>query len=101
MFQRFIIQTFFLNLAALIHCFHSAENATTFCDAVKFGQHCCFYKISKFFNDKRSLNGIFIFAKPSSLFIMSWIAIARLTDSSVGVVIASSYAFVCSELQLS
>ena len=33
--------------------------------------------------------------------MMSWIAIARLTESSVGVVIASSYALVWSELQLS
>jgi len=32
---------------------------------------------------------------------MSWTASARLTDSSVGVVIASSYALVWSELQLS
>ena len=33
--------------------------------------------------------------------MISWIAIARRTLSSVGVVIASSYALVCSELQLS
>ena len=45
--------------------------------------------------------GFSFFVNPSSLFMINCIAIALLTDSSVGVVIASSYAFVCSELQLS
>jgi len=34
--------------------------------------------------------GFSFFARPHSLLMMSWIAIARRTDSSVGVVIASS-----------
>jgi hypothetical protein len=35
-------------------------------------------------------SGFSFFASPSSLLMMSWIAIARRTLSSVGVVIASS-----------
>ena len=45
--------------------------------------------------------GFSFFARPHSRLMMSWIAIARRTESSVGVVIASSKALVCSELQLS
>ena len=41
------------------------------------------------------------FATPHSWLMIIWIAMARRTESSVGVVIASSYAFVCSELVLS
>ena len=39
--------------------------------------------------------------RPNSLASIIWIAMERRTDSSVGVVTASSYEFVCSELQLS
>jgi hypothetical protein len=35
-------------------------------------------------------SGFSFFARPSSLLMINWIAIARRTDSSVGVVIASS-----------
>src|SRR5699024_11251879 len=41
------------------------------------------------------------FARPHSRLMISWIAIARRTDSSVGVVIASSYALVWRLVQLS
>ncbi len=35
-------------------------------------------------------SGFSFFARPSSLLMMSWMAMARRTDSSVGVVMASS-----------
>ena len=46
-------------------------------------------------------HGFWFLFSPSSRLMISWIATARRTLSSVGVVSASSYAFVCSELQLS
>ena len=45
--------------------------------------------------------GFSFLASPHSRLMISWIAIARRTLSSVGVVIASSKAFVCRLLQLS
>jgi hypothetical protein len=45
--------------------------------------------------------GFSFFDRPNSFVMTSWIASARRTLSSVGVVIASSYALVWSELQLS
>ena len=45
--------------------------------------------------------GFSFLARPHSRLMTSWMARARRTDSSVGVVMASSKALVCSELQLS
>ena len=45
--------------------------------------------------------GFSFFARPHSRLMMSWIAMARRTLSSVGVVMASSKALVCRLLQLS
>ena len=45
--------------------------------------------------------GFSVLVQPLSLLTINWIASALLTDSSVGVVIASSYALVCSEFALS
>ena len=46
-------------------------------------------------------SGFSFFSSPNSWLRINWIANARRTDSSVGVVIASSYALVCRLLQLS
>jgi len=45
--------------------------------------------------------GFSFLPRPHSRLMIIWMAIARRTLSSVGVVIASSYAFVCSEFVLS
>ena len=50
---------------------------------------------------KRDSKGFSFLDNPNSLLMINWMAIALRTDSSVGVVMASSYALVCSELQLS
>ena len=50
---------------------------------------------------KEPWSGFSFFARPSSRLMISWMAMARRTLDSVGVVMASSKALVCSELQLS
>jgi hypothetical protein len=85
MFQRLIVQTFLLDLATLLV---SITEPPPFCYAVEL-RKLPLQQIRKLLDNEAPCNGFSFFARPSSLLIMSWMAVRR-TDSSVGVVIASS-----------
>ena len=77
------------------------DDAAAFGDAVKFNHHSFFNEIGQGLNDVGPLKRVLVLRQPNSLLMMSWMAMARRTLCSVGVVMASSYALVCNELQLS
>ena len=52
MFQRFIMQAFFLDLITLVHPFHGAQYAAPFGDAVKFRQYGLFHQVGEFFDQE-------------------------------------------------
>ena len=60
-FQRLVIDGFFLDLAALVAGFHGAQHAAAFGDAVEFGQNGLFHQVGEFVHDEAALLGIFIF----------------------------------------
>ena len=62
--EGFVIQAFFLNLAALVHGFHSAQHAPPLGDAVKLQQNGLFHQFGEFINDESALERILVFGQP-------------------------------------
>ncbi|MCY1555890.1 hypothetical protein D3C87_1637170 [compost metagenome] len=52
MFQRFVVQAFFLYFTALIHGFHRTQYTATLGDFIKFRQYRSFYQVRQFFDDE-------------------------------------------------
>ena len=55
MLLALVVKTLILNLAALVHRIHCAENATTIGDALEFLVDSFFNKICQFVDDERPL----------------------------------------------
>src|SRR5690606_34675136 len=67
MFQSFVIQAFFLDLAALVHCFHCTKHTSSFSDPVKFLKNCFLHKFCKLFDYKCALDWVLILGEPQFL----------------------------------
>ena len=96
-----VVQALFLNLAALVHRIHRTEHAAALRDALELLVDRFFNQVGQFVDDERALPRVLAEIQTQLAEIISWIATARRTDCSVGVVIASSNALVCRLLQLS
>ncbi len=60
-FERFVIQAFFLDAAARVHGFHGPQYAATFRNAVKLGVISGFFhQFRQFFDDEGPLDRIFV-----------------------------------------
>ena len=70
------MEAFLLNLRALVHRFWLYPASLG--DSIELAQHGFFDQVCELFNDERALQRIFVFS-PSSLLMMSWMAVARLT----------------------
>jgi hypothetical protein len=84
------VQRLLLDLAALVHRLHRAEHAAALGDPLELLQHRLLDQVGQLLDDERALQRVLVLRQPSSLLMISWMAIARRTLSSVGVVIASS-----------
>jgi hypothetical protein len=85
-----VVQRLVLDLAALVAGLHRAQHAAALGDRLELLQHRLLDQVGQLVDDEAPWLGFSFFARPHSRLMMSWIAIARRTDSSVGVVIASS-----------
>jgi hypothetical protein len=83
MFLVFVVQAFFLYLISLVHSFHCAQHTASFGDAVKLTQSPLLLPGLSVLQLKTSLVRIFIFCEPNSRLMISWMAIALRTLSSV------------------
>ena len=99
--EHLVVHALFLDLAALVAGFHGPEHAAAVGDLLELGQNGLFHQFGEFLDDEGALVGFSFLARPHSRLMMSWMAMARRTESSVGVVMASSNALVCRLLQLS
>ena len=93
MFQHFIVQAFLLDFTALVHGLHRTQHATTLRNAIKLLQYRLFDQIRQFLDNEGTLNRISFFAKPNSLLMINWMAIARRTLSSVGAIASSWHSY--------
>jgi hypothetical protein len=85
-----VVEAFLLDLAALVHGVHGAEHAAALADRLELLVHGLFDQVGQRLGDEAALPGVLAEVQPSSRLMMSWIATARRTLSSVGVVMASS-----------
>ena len=79
-----------LDPPALVAGLHRAEHAAALGDAVELGEHGLLDEVGELLDDERALQRVLVRRQPPLRSMISWIAIARRTDSSVGVVTASS-----------
>lgn len=63
MLEILVVETFFLDLSTLIHCFHCAKNATPLSNAVELAEHGFLHQVCEFFDNERTLQGVLIFCE--------------------------------------
>ena len=90
-----VLERVILDRPPLILTLHGAQHAAALGETIELFQNGFFHQVRQLLDDEtcpewRSRKT----STPNSLLMINWIAIARRTDSSVGVVIASSYALV-------
>jgi hypothetical protein len=84
------VQRLVLDLAALVAGLHGAQHAAALGDALELFSTASSTRSVSSSMMKAPWFGFSFFARPHSRLMMSWIAMARRTESSVGVVMASS-----------
>jgi hypothetical protein len=85
-----VVERLFLDLAALVAGFHGAEHAAAGAMASNSLSTASSTRSVSSSMMKAPWLGFSFLARPHSRLMISWMAMARRTDSSVGVVIASS-----------
>ena len=66
------------------------EHAAALRDALELREHGLLDQVGQLLDQVRALQRVLVLQRPNSRWMISWIASARRTDSSVGVVTASS-----------
>ena len=68
MLQRFVVQTFLLDLTSLIHGFHGSEHTSSFGQSVELHQHGFLNQVRQFLYDECTLDRVLILGQ-SKLFV--------------------------------
>ena len=88
--ERLVVQRLLLDLRALVHALHRAQHAAALAERRNSASTASSTRSVSSSMMKAPCSGFSLRARPSSWLMISWMAMARRTDSSVGVVMASS-----------